>query len=191
MKSFHFWGSSTFGNVKRKVKTLKDSIQEIRGRPRTKESSKLEVCLTAELAEWLEREELWWRQRSRADWLKEGDRNTTFFHQKASQRRRRNHLDRIKNQEGDFCETQAEISSVITNYYHDIFLSQVDISGERWNQEFEFIPKLVTREMNEMLTAPFTEGEVKWALFQMHPTKAPGVDVFPAMFYQTNWDIVG
>ncbi|KAL9663020.1 hypothetical protein QQ045_027857 [Rhodiola kirilowii] len=173
MKSLHLWGSSTFGNVKRKVKALKDSIQE------------------KELDEWLEREELWWRQRSRAEWLKEGDRNTAFFHQKASQRRRRNHLDRIKNQEGDFCETQSEISAVITNYFHNIFLSQVNINGERWSQEFDFIPKLVTPEMNEMLAAPFSEGEVKRALFQMHPTKAPGLDGFPATFYQTNWDIVG
>ncbi|CAM8975355.1 unnamed protein product [Rhodiola kirilowii] len=45
--------------------------------------------------------------------------------------------------------------------------------------------------MNEMLNAPFSEGEVKRALFQMHPTKAPGLDGFPAMFYQSNWDIVG
>ncbi|CAM8953407.1 unnamed protein product [Rhodiola kirilowii] len=45
--------------------------------------------------------------------------------------------------------------------------------------------------MNEMLNAPFTEGEVKHALFQMHPTKAPGLDGFSAMFYQSNWEIVG
>ncbi|CAM8959461.1 unnamed protein product [Rhodiola kirilowii] len=45
--------------------------------------------------------------------------------------------------------------------------------------------------MNEMLIAPFTEGEVKRALFQMHPTKAPGLDGFPALFYQSNWDIMG
>ncbi|CAM8923539.1 unnamed protein product [Rhodiola kirilowii] len=45
--------------------------------------------------------------------------------------------------------------------------------------------------MNEMLNAPFSEGEVKRALFQMHPTKVPRLDGFPAMFYQSNWDIVG
>ncbi|KAL9687816.1 hypothetical protein QQ045_032223 [Rhodiola kirilowii] len=45
--------------------------------------------------------------------------------------------------------------------------------------------------MNAMLTAPFSEVEIKRALFQMHPTKAPGLDGFPALFYQSNWDTVG
>ncbi|CAM8905567.1 unnamed protein product [Rhodiola kirilowii] len=45
--------------------------------------------------------------------------------------------------------------------------------------------------MNDTLRAPFTEGEVKRALFQMHPTKAPGPDGFSALFFQTNWQIVG
>ncbi|KAL9681439.1 hypothetical protein QQ045_013222 [Rhodiola kirilowii] len=42
-----------------------------------------------------------------------------------------------------------------------------------------------------MLTAPFSEGEVTRALYQMHPSKAPSLDGFSAMFYQVNWDVVG
>ncbi|KAL9667532.1 hypothetical protein QQ045_001893 [Rhodiola kirilowii] len=76
-------------------------------------------------------------------------------------------------------------------YFSDIFHSQVNSSDSRWDQEFRMIPKLVTEEMNNMLIATFTEAEVKRALFQMHPSKALGLDGFYALFYQSSWEIVG
>uniref|UniRef100_A0A7N2KL55 Reverse transcriptase n=1 Tax=Quercus lobata TaxID=97700 RepID=A0A7N2KL55_QUELO len=39
-----------------------------------------------ELNCWLEKEDEMWRQRSRINWLQSGDRNTRFFHEKASAR---------------------------------------------------------------------------------------------------------
>ena len=45
--------------------------------------------------------------------------------------------------------------------------------------------------MNRDLCAPYTHEEVKIALFQMFPTKAPGPDGFPAQFYQKHWDVCG
>ena len=44
--------------------------------------------------------------------------------------------------------------------------------------------------MNDSLTAPVSEWEVKLALFAMRPDKAPGPDGMTALFYQQFWDIV-
>ncbi|XP_048622814.1 uncharacterized protein LOC125591926 [Brassica napus] len=52
------------------------------------------------------------------------------------------------------------------------------------------VPTTITGAMNESLTAPVTEWEVKLALFAMHPEKAPGPDGMTALFYQKFWDIV-
>ncbi|CAM8920955.1 unnamed protein product [Rhodiola kirilowii] len=191
MNKLNQWSSSTFGRVKDRVRELKENIQSIKEGPRTEEMVKKEAVLSEELDEWLLREELWWRQRSRAEWLRHGDRNTAYFHAKASQRRKRNHISQLRNSTGEFCETESEIASIITTYFTDIFRSQVMQLDSRWDRHFEGIPRLVTDEMNSMLTAPFTEGEIKRALFQIHPTKAPGLDGFPALFYHSNWSVVG
>jgi hypothetical protein len=42
----------------------------------------------------------------------------------------------------------------------------------------------VTGEENAILTAPFSENEIKVAIFQMEHNKAPGPDGFPMEFYQ-------
>jgi hypothetical protein len=53
------------------------------------------------------------------------------------------------------------------------------------------VPVKVSPEMNAKLIAPYTEAEVKEALFQMFPTKSPGLDGFPAHFFQHHWDLYG
>jgi hypothetical protein len=49
----------------------------------------------------------------------------------------------------------------------------------------------VTSAMNESLSAPFEDGEIKQALFQMYPLKAPGPHGFPAYFFQKHRDVCG
>jgi ribonuclease HI len=49
----------------------------------------------------------------------------------------------------------------------------------------------VTDDMNNSLLKPFMGEEVRFALHQMAPTKAPGPDGFPAGFFQKNWDVLG
>ena len=53
------------------------------------------------------------------------------------------------------------------------------------------VPHKVTPEMNESLCAPYSREEVKNAIFQMFPRKAPRPDGFPAHFYQRHWDLCG
>lgn len=48
----------------------------------------------------------------------------------------------------------------------------------------------VSNEDNDILTACFTEENVKKATFQMEHNKASGPDGFPTEFYQTFWEVI-
>jgi hypothetical protein len=52
-----------------------------------------------------------------------------------------------------------------------------------------FQPQVSSDEI-EVLTAVFTEDEVKEAVMQMERNKAPGPDGLPVEFYQIFWDVI-
>ncbi|KAG5610124.1 hypothetical protein H5410_021405 [Solanum commersonii] len=61
------------------------------------------------------KEEIAWRQRSRTTWLREGDRNTSFFHKTANIHRRFNTIDKL-NVDGVLMEDPGEVKKAIVSY---------------------------------------------------------------------------
>ncbi|GLT59228.1 hypothetical protein SLA2020_320600 [Shorea laevis] len=89
------WNVRHFGHVRRRLQQCIKNIESLSNLPLSDDVLSEEQQLTAELEEWLEREEVMWRQRSREIWLQEGDRNTQFFHSRATRKRDRNRVDKL------------------------------------------------------------------------------------------------
>ncbi|XP_056855386.1 uncharacterized protein LOC108844869 [Raphanus sativus] len=68
--------------------------------------------LTTTLSSAYKEEEQFWLQRSRIQWLKEGDRNTGFFHAITRQRRLINSFSVIENKHGNEVHDEAQIATV-------------------------------------------------------------------------------
>ena len=51
------------------------------------------------------------------------------------------------------------------------------------------VDRVVTPEMNQSLLQHYTTEEVQRALFQMHPSKSPGLEGVSPFFFQKFWHI--
>ncbi|XP_061999224.1 uncharacterized protein LOC133716539 [Rosa rugosa] len=146
--------------------------------------------LMGTLQQLLSQEESFWKQRSKVQWLKEGDSNTSYFHRKAANRRRKNSLRGLYNEDGEWCDDDEGLEKVVTSYFSTMFTAS-DIDFEAMSTTLEAIKPCVSQAMNEQLCAPYSQDEVKCALFQMYPTKSPGPDGMPPLFFQHYWDKIG
>ncbi|XP_059067610.1 uncharacterized protein LOC131858395 [Cryptomeria japonica] len=87
-----------------------------------------EEALKAKLAELLLREELYWRDKARELWIKEGDSNTKFFHATMKAKSSRNLICSILDEEGVRHSLPEDVEKEAVNYFSKI-LGEVDGSN--------------------------------------------------------------
>ncbi|KAL0443866.1 UNVERIFIED_CONTAM: hypothetical protein Slati_2109300 [Sesamum latifolium] len=184
------WSKKEFGNVSSRINKLEKRIQDLRKGMITTNSKAEEMKIRMELDGLKQDEECMWKQRSRVDWLRNGDKNTSFFHARASKRKLINEILRIKDGHGQWREKEEDMQEVLLNYFSKLFESSKS-NTQHIDKILECVGRRVNDEMNESLNQPYTAEEIKTALNQMRPDKSPGPDGMPALFYQNFWRIVG
>jgi mannosylglycoprotein endo-beta-mannosidase len=186
------WASHTTGILKKEKLQLSAIIDELESLAEVRLLSSDEIELKSQsnaLITSLHREEeLKWYQRSKAQFILEGDSNTRYFHGIANGCHRRKCIQSLVQDEGQI-EGHEQLKSYITNYYKGLFGPPEERSFSLEESQTDDIPQ-VSMEENGLLTAPYSEEDVKKAVFQMEHNKAPGPDGFPAEFYQNFWDTI-
>eukprot|EP00253_Pinus_taeda_P029908 PITA_29908 len=136
------------------------------------------------------RRRLYGRKKSRIQWLKEGEKNTKFFHRSTIDHRSANKILRIKDDQGTSVQTHHEISALLINHFSQIALEPNIDREEAIKDLMTYIPKLITEDQNKALNRAITLEEVEEAVKEMPNGKALGPDGFTIDFYKTYWDII-
>jgi hypothetical protein len=111
------WSYETFGSVRAEIKLLRAKLEAARTDAMTNGTS-LEVReLESKLHAVYEKEEIMYRQRSRQDWLKGGDKNTKYFQNWATHRRRKNMIKGLRRVDGSWCDTTDGMQSLASSFF--------------------------------------------------------------------------
>ena len=144
--------------------------------------------LTLELESAYRLEELFWKQRSRVQWLHSGDRNTGYFHAITRTRRQPNHLSVIEDSQGQAFHEEEEIAATISEYFQGIFTSNNTCDLKVID---EVLLPSISPQCNEALSKIPSSKEITEALYSINADKAPRPNGFSAAFYHAYWDIIG
>jgi hypothetical protein len=134
-------------------------------------------------------EEKYWQQKSRSLWLEAGDKNTSYFHKQVEARKQFKKVTEIQVQDQiitDFEGIKAAMVDAFETLYTETQRSAIDPKA----YPLSLVPTLIQDEVNNNLTKVVNQQEIKEALDQMSPDKAPGPDGFTSRFYQHSWDII-
>lgn len=182
------WGKNILSNRKHKIKKCKSALQDAYSEFPKVDFTKIHA-IEFELDSLLEEEEIYWKQRSRENWLQWGDHNTKWFHKKTSFRKNKNEIKGILNSFGQWTEDPKTIENTFCNYFQNLFTLS-NLTNTIILEVLQTVKPRVDKSMNDSLLALFNSMEVENAVAQMFPTKALGPYGFPAMFYQNFWNIV-
>ncbi|KAJ8750222.1 hypothetical protein K2173_014137 [Erythroxylum novogranatense] len=96
----------------------------------------LEIDLQAELEDILDNEEILWRQKSRCEWLADGDRNTKYYHSRTMARRRRNKISALRLQDNSWCYDDAMLKQEAIDFFSNLYTVEGQPPGPFSNTGF-------------------------------------------------------
>ncbi|XP_027183993.1 uncharacterized protein LOC113782301 [Coffea eugenioides] len=153
------WSRESFGNIFRAVKEAERAVLE------------------AEVAQ----------EQDSARWLKDGDRNSKYFHAVVAERRSRAIIHRICDSNGEWVKAEEHISREAISFFQRLFTAEPCSSSSEF---LDTIPKLVTDGDKTQLMEPPTMAEVKKVVFSMDGESAAGPDGFIGKFFTFVCDVV-
>ena len=183
------WNKTEFGKIHEKIAELEVKIQDLdriadeRNLEEDEISSRKQAQM--DLWQWLKIRESYWAQNARSQWIKEGDKNTRYFHAIATMRRRQNCIDQIcigDSTIDDPVLIKKEAISFFSKIFKEEFNNRPTFNG------LDF--KRLSPEEAQSLVEKFSHGEIDDAVASCDGSKAPGPDGFNFRFIKSSWETI-
>ncbi|XP_038971839.1 uncharacterized protein LOC120104572 [Phoenix dactylifera] len=186
------WNREVVGDIFRRLEGVEEEIttlqerEDLRGALPEDDMSHLRGLLATHHS-LLRQHEIFWRQKSRVQWVNEGDRNTRFFHRTTVIRRQRSMIHSLRDGSGRRVEGEPAVGQVLLDFFR-----------ARWTEDEgpgadDHLPRAdvgITDDENMTLVRPVSAEEVQEAVWALAADKAPGPDGFPPIFFRRYWGII-
>ncbi|KAF8393368.1 hypothetical protein HHK36_021611 [Tetracentron sinense] len=159
-------------NSKNQIKTIKENLKKLQEEEKFNRDRQRDF--QRELKRAWEDVEHFWETKARIDWLKAGHKNTSYFHANTIQRKQKNHIVGLEDANGAGTDNKEHVERIILDYFENIFSTTNPTNFEPIT---EGVISKVTPDMNKLLLQSFTDEGIKAVAFQIHPYKAPSLDV--------------
>uniref|UniRef100_A0A803NJ73 Uncharacterized protein n=1 Tax=Cannabis sativa TaxID=3483 RepID=A0A803NJ73_CANSA len=129
------------------------------------------------------------QQKSKVEWIKNGDSNTTVFHASIKNRRVTNRILSIEASNGEKVEEPEQVTQDFLVYYQCLLGTKMP---GRLKVKHSVIAEgpVLSESQAEFLLQEFFDSEVKNAVFSILGIKSPGLDGFGSYFFQDNWELI-
>ncbi|OMO92976.1 reverse transcriptase [Corchorus capsularis] len=126
-----------------------------------------------------------WQQKARMQWLRDGDKNSKFFHLVASNRARRNHIEKIEINGKTFVHPE-EVKEGISSFFEKFY----NLQSAAKVIEFDCSFKKLSSEKAVWLERVIDEVELWDAIKACDGNKALGPDGFNLSFIKDQWESI-
>lgn len=183
------WNWETFGNVSIKKKELLAKVQDLEINLQQGWDDEVH-SRWEESRKQLRQVESWEREllcrKARLDWVKDGDRNSKYYHAVIRNRRKRQ-LTQITLDSGEVTSTPAIIGNLAMEYFASLFsATPYHLEGSL----FEGIEPIISDADDTLFSRLPLSDEIKEAIHDMKPSSAPGTEGFTGYFFLTCWEII-
>ena len=176
------WNREEFGDLAFRKKNLLTELMDLDAREEllglSNKDQLLHIQLKGDIEQLASLEEISWRQKSQALYVKEGENNTRFFHRLTNSHRNANHIKRIE-VDSVLYEDELDVRSQLVLFYQGLY-EETEL-GRPTMEGLDFA--CIEEEERQSLEKEFTKEEVIQVLREMEGDKAPGPDGFTMDFF--------